>query len=79
MCELSEMIRDYIHECFDNENRIPHSDEFFQKFQACEPSDHIIEEEINFFFDGYFITPSAKVEYDGPLKPTVQIELEEAK
>ena len=65
MCELSEMIRDYIHECFDNENRVPGDDEVYLKFRAYEPSEHIIEKEIHFFFDSYFILEDTKIEWEG--------------
>lgn len=76
MNELSEMIRDYIHECFNVQNRIPHSDEIYVKFLDHEPPDYIIEEQMNCFFAGYYITADTVVEYTGNLKPSVQIELE---
>jgi hypothetical protein len=77
MCELSEMIRDYIHECFNNENRIPHSDEIYERFQTCCPSDHIIEKEVNFFFEGNYVLSTTKIEWEGRVNPQVQIELED--
>jgi hypothetical protein len=79
MCELSEMIRDYIHECFNNHNMIPSDDQIYTHFQAYEPSEHIIEKEINAFFDGHYILPNTVIEYEGPINPQVQIEMEEAK
>jgi hypothetical protein len=76
MCELSEMIRDYIHECFGTENRIPSDDEVYLKFRAYEPSEHIIEKEIHFFFDSYFLLPDTVIEWEGNLD-TIHIEREE--
>ena len=79
MNELSEMIRTYIHECFDNQNRIPNQDEIYVQFKEYDPPEYIIEDQVNDFFNGYYILPNTVVEYDGPLRPTVQIEMEEAK
>jgi hypothetical protein len=76
MCELSEMIRDYIHECFDNLNTIPSDDQIYTHFQAYEPSEHIIEKEIHFFFDSYFLLPDTVIEWEGNLD-TIHIEREE--
>ncbi|WP_219169524.1 hypothetical protein [Bacillus sp. MCCB 382] len=67
MNELVNNIRDYIHECFDNENRIPSDDEVYLKFRAFEPSEHIIEKEIHFFFDSYYILENTKIEWEGDL------------
>jgi hypothetical protein len=64
---LAEMIRDYIHEKFDSENRIPSDDEIYTHFQAHEPSEHIIEKEIHFFFDSYYILEDTKIEWEGDL------------
>jgi hypothetical protein len=74
MCELSEMIRDYIHECFGTENRIPSDDEVYLKFRAYEPSEHIIEKEIHFFFDSYFILEDTKIEWEGELPNGIQVQ-----
>jgi hypothetical protein len=76
MCELSEMIRDYIHECFDNENLIPSDDLIYTHFQAYEPSEHIIEKEIHFFFDSYCLLPDTVIEWEGNLD-AIHIEREE--
>jgi hypothetical protein len=77
MCELSEMIRDYIHECFGTENRIPSDDEVYLKFRAYEPSEHIIEKEIHFFFDSYYILPDTEIKWEGKLpKGLVSIQTE---
>jgi hypothetical protein len=67
MSELSEMIRDYIHECFDTLNLIPSDDMIYERFQAYEPSEHIIEKEIHFFFDSYYIFSDTKIEWEGEL------------
>lgn len=76
---LAELIRDYIHEKFDTENRIVSDDEIYTHFQTYEPSEHIIEKEINAFFDGHYILQNTVIEYEGPINPQVQIEMEEAK
>jgi hypothetical protein len=76
MNELSEMIRNYIHECFDNHNVIPSDDQIYTHFQAYEPSEHIIEKEIHFFFDSYFILEDTEIEWEGNLD-TIHIEREE--
>jgi hypothetical protein len=67
MNELSEMIRDYIHECFDNHNMIPSDDQIYTHFQAYEPSEHIIEKEIHFFFDSYYIFQDTEIKWEGEL------------
>jgi hypothetical protein len=78
MCELSEMIRDYIHECFDNENYVPSDDEVYMKFLDHQPSEHLIEKEINSFFDGHYILPTTKIKWEGRIRKQVQIEMEDA-
>lgn len=74
MNDLSEMIRDYIHECFDTGNYIPSDDEIYLKFREQEPSEHIIEKEINFFFDGYYILPTTIVKWEGAIYDGIQIQ-----
>jgi hypothetical protein len=74
--ELSEMIRDYIHECFDNQDYIPDDSEIFTRFEEHEPSEHMIEKEIHFFFDSYFLLPDTVIEWEGNLD-TIHIEREE--
>jgi hypothetical protein len=74
--DLAEMIRDYIHECFDNHDYIPDDSEIYTKFQSYEPSEHIIEKEINFFFDGYYILPTTKVKWEGVIYDGIQIQRE---
>lgn len=76
MGELSELIRDYIHECFDNHDYIPSDDEIFKKFEEYDPSEHMIEKEINFFFDGYYILPTTIVKWEGAIYDGVQIQRE---
>jgi hypothetical protein len=77
MSELSEMIRDYIHECFDTLNLIPSDDMIYERFQAYEPSEHIIEKEIHFFFDSYYIFKDTKIEWEGDLSNVdIQIQRE---
>ena len=78
MNELSELIRDYIHECFDTGNYIPSDDEIYLKFREQEPSEHIIEKEINSFFDGHYILSTTKIKWEGRIHPKVQIEMEDA-
>jgi hypothetical protein len=70
---LAEMIRDYIHECFDNHNMIPSDDQIYTHFQAYEPSEHIIEKEIHFFFDSYFILEDTRIEWEGELPDDIEI------
>jgi hypothetical protein len=77
MNDLAEMIRDYIHECFDNHNYIPDDDELHEKFP--EASLHLVEKQINSFFDGHYILPNTTVKWEGTIYPQVQIEMEEAK
>jgi hypothetical protein len=74
MNELANMIRDYIHECFDNQNYIPDDDELFEKFPQA--SEHVIEKEVNFFFDGYYILPTTKVKWEGVIYDGIQIQRE---
>jgi hypothetical protein len=74
MNELAEMIRDYIHECFDNQDYIPSDDEVFERFP--EASEHLVEKEINFFFDGYYILPTTEIKYEGVIYDGVQIQRE---
>jgi hypothetical protein len=78
MNELAEMIRDYIHECFDQSNYIPSDDEVYMKFRDHQPSEHIIEKEINSFFDGHYILPTTKIKWEGRIRKQVQIEMEDA-
>jgi hypothetical protein len=78
MNELAEMIRDYIHECFDNENYVPSDDEVYLKFRDHQPSEHLIEKEINSFFDGHYILPTTKIKWEGHIRKQVQIEMEDA-
>lgn len=67
MNELANNIRDFIHYCFDTENRIPSDDEIYTRFQTYEPSEHIIEKEIHYFFDSYYILEDTKIEWEGDL------------
>jgi hypothetical protein len=76
MCEMSEMIRDYIHECFDNHDYVPGDDEIHAKFP--EASIHEVEKEINSFFDGNYILSTTVIKYEGKIYPQVQIEMEDA-
>lgn len=76
MNELAENIRDYIHECFDNQDYIPSDDELYSKFP--EASEHVIEKEINSFFDGNYILSTTVIKYEGKIYPQVQIEMEDA-
>jgi hypothetical protein len=74
MNELANLIRDYIHECFDNQDYIPDDDELYSKFP--EASEHVIEKEINFFFDGYYILPTTVVKWEGVVYDGIQIQRE---
>jgi hypothetical protein len=78
MNELANMIRDYIHECFDQSNYIPSDDEVYMKFRDHQPSEHLIEKEINSFFDGHYILPTTKIKWEGRIRKQVQIEMEDA-
>ncbi|MEW5567333.1 hypothetical protein [Rossellomorea marisflavi] len=76
MNELSEMIRSYIHECFENHDYIPSDDEVYLKFRDHQPSEHIIEKEINFFFDGYYILPTTEIKWEGKVDAEVYVQSE---
>jgi hypothetical protein len=80
MNELANMIRDYIHECFDNGNYVPSDDEVYMKFRDHQPSEHVIEKEIHFFFDSYYIFSDTEIKWEGELPKglvSIQTELEE--
>lgn len=67
MNELSEMIQSKIQEVFETENRILSDDELFTIFQAYEPSEHIIEKEVHYFLNSYYLYEDTKIEWEGSL------------
>lgn len=67
MSELANMIQDRIQEVFEKENRILSDDELYTHFQAYEPSEHVIEKEIHYFLNSYYILEDTKIEWEGDL------------
>jgi hypothetical protein len=73
MNELAEMIQEYIQEVFETQNIVPCDDSIYTHFQQYEPSEHIIEKEIHYFLNSYYILEDTKIEWEGDLS-NVQIQ-----
>ncbi|TYS91942.1 hypothetical protein [Rossellomorea aquimaris] len=67
MNELAEMIQNRIQEVFESENRILSDDELYTYFQSYEPSEHVIEKEVHYFLNSYYIFEDTKIEWEGDL------------
>lgn len=65
--ELAEMIQEYIQEVFETQNIVPCDDSIYTHFQQYEPSEHIIEKEVHYFLNSYYILEDTKIEWEGDL------------
>jgi hypothetical protein len=67
MSELANMIQEYIQEVFETQNIVPCDDSIYTHFQQYEPSEHIIEKEIHYFLNSYYLLPDTVIEWEGDL------------
>jgi hypothetical protein len=72
---LAEMIQEYIQEVFETQNIVPCDDSIYTHFQQYEPSEHIIEKEIHYFLNSYYILEDTKIQWEGDLS-NVEIQVQ---
>jgi hypothetical protein len=69
--QLSEQIQSYIQNRFETYNMVPSDDQIYEHFQSQEPSEHLIEKEIHYFFNSYEIYQDTRIEWEGNIESQI--------
>jgi hypothetical protein len=69
---LGQNIQNYIGHCFIYEDRVPSDEDIYLKFEEYEPSDELVQKEIDFFFASNQINHDTVIEWEGDINAGIE-------